>query len=110
MTETSLRPPPQPLRGGGQIPLAPLYPKLLRKIAALIEALDAFERPDPDQQESIAYVALHPSDEFGRGLPIFDWGDDQAEDPPLVGWVVRIDDACHVFVPREGNAGDEEAP
>jgi hypothetical protein len=74
------------------------YPRRLRQIANLIEALTAFEEDDTTMKEGAGYVGFFE-------LPIYDSEDQQGGDPEdpyngLQGWVCQLDEQCWVFVPH----------
>lgn len=69
-----------------------LYPRELRQVADLIEALVAFERPDPTGEQSTHFVGA-------AELAIYDEEQSTQDAPVLLGWVCQHDAACWVFVP-----------
>ncbi len=69
-----------------------LYPRELRQVADLIDALTAFEEPDSTNKESTHYVG-HSE------LAIYDEEQSTNEKQVLLGWVCQYDTACWVFVP-----------
>lgn len=88
---------PKPRRKDrGDFYVAPiLYPRMLRQVADLIDALTALESPDPSNKESAHFVA-HAE------LPIYDEESTKDDDSyaGLEGWVCQYGaGCCWVFVP-----------
>jgi hypothetical protein len=81
-------------RDDGIIIAPSLYPRFLRQVANLCDALTAFEEPDETNRESPHFVG-HAC------LPIWDEQAAEDDDPTrgLVGWVVQEDIACWTFYP-----------